>query len=77
MQNCIDLLYYKKQIILQGPPGTGKTRMAKMIAEELTKTEKTLTPFEYIDLFIKNYSESSQSKNYNEFVSEKLTEFTE
>lgn len=32
----IELLKYKKQIILQGPPGTGKTREAKKIAEELT-----------------------------------------
>lgn len=32
----IDLLKYKKQIILQGPPGTGKTRLAKEIAEEFT-----------------------------------------
>lgn len=31
----IDLLKYKKQIILQGPPGTGKTRVAKKIANEL------------------------------------------
>src|SRR5690606_6387362 len=28
----IDLLDFKKQIILQGPPGTGKTRLAKEIA---------------------------------------------
>ena len=35
MQNCIDLLHYKKQIILQGPPGTGKTRLAKLIARQL------------------------------------------
>lgn len=32
----LNLLKYKKQIILQGPPGTGKTREAKKIAEELT-----------------------------------------
>ena len=31
----IDLLEYKKQIILQGPPGTGKTREAKLIAKEI------------------------------------------
>ncbi|WP_294313088.1 AAA family ATPase [uncultured Chryseobacterium sp.] len=31
----IDLLQYKKQIILQGPPGTGKTREAKLIAKEI------------------------------------------
>ncbi len=34
-QKYIDLLTYKKQIILQGPPGTGKTRVAKLIAKEL------------------------------------------
>jgi 5-methylcytosine-specific restriction protein B len=26
MQQKIDILKYKKQIILQGPPGTGKTK---------------------------------------------------
>lgn len=31
----VDLLTYKKQIILQGPPGTGKTREAKLIAKEM------------------------------------------
>jgi len=31
----IELLNYKKQIILQGPPGTGKTREAKLIAKEM------------------------------------------
>jgi DNA polymerase III delta prime subunit len=35
MQDKIDLLEYKKQIILQGPPGTGKTRLAKEIAKVL------------------------------------------
>lgn len=35
MQQIINLLEYKKQIILQGPPGTGKTRKAKEIAIEL------------------------------------------
>lgn len=32
----INLLEYKKQIILQGPPGTGKTRLAKEIAIALS-----------------------------------------
>lgn len=36
MQKYIDLLNYKKQIILQGPPGTGKTRLAKQVAAQLT-----------------------------------------
>lgn len=35
MNNIIELLKYKKQIILQGPPGTGKTRLAKELAAEL------------------------------------------
>lgn len=37
----IELLNYKKQIILQGPPGTGKTRLAKEIAQVLTSANST------------------------------------
>ncbi|UKB82615.1 AAA family ATPase [Chryseobacterium sp. MEBOG06] len=33
----LNLLEYKKQIILQGPPGTGKTRQAKELATQLLK----------------------------------------
>ena len=33
--DIINILKYKKQIILQGPPGTGKTRLAKEIADVL------------------------------------------
>lgn len=39
-QALIDLLIYKKQIILQGPPGTGKTYTAKEIANKLIKSNK-------------------------------------
>lgn len=35
MHTKIELLEYKKQIILQGPPGTGKTKTAKDIAVEM------------------------------------------
>lgn len=35
IQNSIDVLIHKGQIILQGPPGTGKTYTAKDIAEQL------------------------------------------
>lgn len=35
IEKQIDLLKYKKQIILQGPPGTGKTREAKIIAKTI------------------------------------------
>lgn len=37
MQKYINLLQHKPQIILQGPPGTGKTRLAKLIAQEMTQ----------------------------------------
>lgn len=76
MQDKIDLLKYKKQIILQGPPGTGKTRLAKMIAHDLTKAQKTLTPYEYIEYYIQNYAQSIQGAKYDELFSEKLNEFT-
>lgn len=39
MGNYIDLINYKKQIILQGPPGTGKTYTAKDIAYQLITGE--------------------------------------
>jgi len=35
MEEFINILEYKKQIILQGPPGTGKTYMAKKIAKQI------------------------------------------
>jgi 5-methylcytosine-specific restriction enzyme B len=36
LSNNLNLLRYKKQIILQGPPGTGKTRLAKQLAQEIS-----------------------------------------
>lgn len=43
MEKYINLIKYKKQIILQGPPGTGKTREAKLIANELIASN-SITP---------------------------------
>ncbi|WP_278009207.1 AAA family ATPase [Flavobacterium gyeonganense] len=59
MQDKIALLKYKKQIILQGPPGTGKTRLAKLMAEEMTKTTATFSGLDKIDDFFK----STDTKN--------------
>jgi hypothetical protein len=39
-QDLVNLLEYKKQIILQGPPGTGKTHQAKEIAKKLTDSQE-------------------------------------
>jgi 5-methylcytosine-specific restriction enzyme B len=59
MQEKVQLLKYKKQIILQGPPGTGKTRLAKLMAEEMTKSNAALSALDKIDDFFK----STDTKN--------------
>lgn len=41
LEQQIQILEYKKQIILQGPPGTGKTRQAKELAVELLGLNNT------------------------------------
>lgn len=40
-EHIVNLLRYKRQIILQGPPGTGKTREAKLIAKEMLGLKST------------------------------------
>lgn len=52
-QKIKELLEYKKQIILQGPPGTGKTRLAKIIAEEMTQVTEIENPVKSVDHFFK------------------------
>lgn len=42
IQEAINLLNYKKQIILQGPPGTGKTRAALELATKLVILTPTI-----------------------------------
>ena len=71
----IDLLNYKKQIILQGPPGTGKTRMAQLIADEMIKSEKKLTALEYIELYIQNFKLTPEVKEKVNNRTKLLTEF--
>lgn len=55
-QEIIDILEYKKQIILQGPPGTGKTYTAEQIAKRLTETENVSDPLALVDDFYKNFN---------------------
>ena len=67
MQDKIELLKHKKQIILQGPPGTGKTRLAKQIAEEICNPKLSKTPpkflfKEYIASRLKDVSSIKSSK---------------
>lgn len=61
MENNIGLLKYKHQIILQGPPGTGKTRLAKLIAEELTKPKIIGQPEELIDKELKKFDSNNEN----------------
>lgn len=41
--HLLDVLRYKKQIILQGPPGTGKTKLAEELAADLIETRSILS----------------------------------
>ena len=61
INKTIDLLKYKKQIILQGPPGTGKTRQAKLIAEELTKPRTVGNPESIIDDLVKTFNPNDEA----------------
>jgi len=51
---AIELLKYKKQIILQGPPGTGKTRLAKEISRNLVKVD-TVSDEEILETVYPNF----------------------
>lgn len=65
MQDKIEILKHKNQIILQGPPGTGKTRLAKQIASALT-TPKEID-FQNIQSLIKVGLVISSSSNRTEY----------
>ncbi len=70
----INLLYYKKQIILQGPPGTGKTTQAKLLAKEIIKENSFVNKTFSIKTLTKDYIKSHlvigqkiKGKNNKEF----------
>ena len=62
IQERIELLKYKKQIILQGPPGTGKTRLAQQIAKEITRESIIKSPLDEINDFLKAVRPASLEK---------------
>ncbi|MBB6271745.1 hypothetical protein HDF26_002202 [Pedobacter cryoconitis] len=72
----IELLHYKKQIILQGPPGTGKTRLAELIADRLcltNKIEKLNIPSFIDEQVIKKYCNSTvEIKSARDGISYKI-----
>lgn len=78
MENNINLIKYKNQIILQGPPGTGKTRQAKLIAEELIKPKKVGNPENIIDNLIEKFNSNEETlKAYRENNERLLAKFQE
>lgn len=75
LKEKVDILRYKKQIILQGPPGTGKTRQAKGIAHLiLNGNPENLAPLQLIENFFKSGISDSY---YNLKFKERLAEFQE
>ena len=68
----IHLLKYKHQIILQGPPGTGKTRLAKLLADELTKTNSVGNPMEIINNFFSTFDSTEEQTKLKRENQEKL-----
>ena len=77
MKDKIELLEYKKQIILQGPPGTGKTRLAKLIAEEMTKANKLASPIDVINNHFKTYKPDESRIALREKINGLVSSFQE
>ncbi|MFK7001624.1 AAA family ATPase [Flavobacterium oreochromis] len=77
MEKYLDLLEYKKQIILQGPPGTGKTRLAKEIAKKFTNEEKMISYIDAIDKFFENFDLNTDRQNHRNITSFLLNQFRE
>lgn len=69
--NFLDILKYKKQIILQGPPGTGKTRLGKQIAKELIGENNQINVKNYLN---KGMKIPNASGNLDYYTIENITE---
>jgi len=74
LNSFISILKHKKQIILQGPPGTGKTRLAKKIAEELSRPDE-ISIFD-IDQLISVGLVISSATNYTQYLVDNMNEAT-
>lgn len=76
IREVTQLLTYKHQVILQGPPGTGKTRLAKLVAEELTHVEQKGKPQDILDNLVQSFDSSTDTVQSNRTKFKKLlTEF--
>lgn len=77
MEDIKALLEYKKQIILQGPPGTGKTRLAKMMAEDMTKANKLSSPLDKINNYFETYKPDDSRLELREKIKDLVSTFQE
>lgn len=75
MENTINLLKYKKQIILQGPPGTGKTKLAKEIASNILTKKISKTPLDEIKDFLKSHRVTEEVQYWRTRREEERNEF--
>jgi 5-methylcytosine-specific restriction protein B len=75
MDQAINLLKYKKQIILQGPPGTGKTKLAKEIAAKLLTRKITKTPLDEIKDFLKDHQVTEEVQSWRTRREDERNEF--
>ncbi len=65
IDECIELLQAKKQLILSGPPGTGKTFLADLISKKLTQNHEDRQSFVQFhpEYSYENFIESLQIKS--------------
>ncbi len=70
IEDKIEILNYKKQIILQGPPGTGKTKLAKEIALKMIGTNGNVNLHNYLK---KGLSIPNASGAQDYYLLEKVT----
>lgn len=71
MKDLIQLLDYKKQIILQGPPGTGKTRLAKLIAQKVARPQELSESI--LRKILKSDLEVPTTTGYSAFIIKELS----
>lgn len=74
IESARKILEFKHQIILQGPPGTGKTKLAKEIAQEMTKAFE-IDHRSKINDFLTNFRLNQDIENHRMKINNLLREF--